>query len=108
MYAIAKINKNDFNFSSLFGGSDTPPITFATDKLFDDETLAEEFINTELQLEADKKALTAYDNGTDVEKDEWKTMMEEDERVCMVSYRYLIIPVSSFVEILGRPDLTTI
>lgn len=103
MFAIAKIRKTEMDFSSMFGNP-TPPITFVTDKIFSSKEDAEQYILEDLQPELNKSASVKFDRGSDVEREEWERHMRSEEKVCMISETYLIVPITGMVELLGRPE----
>ena len=108
MFTIAKINKNEIDFGAMFSGQKTPPITFVTDKIFISESEAELFIRTDLQKEINAKASATFNNGSNEDQDKWETILRENTKAFMPSEVFIVLPVTSIIEVLGRPEFLSV
>ena len=101
-YAIAKVDNKEM-FSGLFGG-DTSSIRFEEDKIFKTQEDASNYIKTVLNEKLIKRVDDRYNNATDINKEKWGKKLKEDENTCLISERYIIIPVQEIVDLSGRPS----
>lgn len=101
-YIIAKVKK-DTTLSNMFGGfmgGDNSKLDFVTDQIFDTEDDAKDFIeNKKGQLESDCDE--SWNKMVDSEQ-KINNKLFDDGYVYMVD-KYIILPVSSVVEITAVP-----